>query len=72
MAYLDRLGDAELEHVARDLFDRTGRPATFGWGPRFLHSTGQLHKGGAPIGAYLQVTGEPAADLEIPDRPFTF
>jgi glucose-6-phosphate isomerase len=46
MAYLDRLGDADLELVARDLFDRTGRPATFGWGPRFLHSTGQYHKGG--------------------------
>ena len=48
MAYLDREADAELEHVARDLFDRTGRPATFGWGPRFLHSTGQYHKGGPP------------------------
>jgi glucose-6-phosphate isomerase len=56
MAYLDRLGDADLELVARDLFDRTGRPATFGWGPRFLHSTGQYHKGGPATGVYLQVT----------------
>lgn len=72
MAYLDREGDAELEHVARDLFDRTGRPATFGWGPRFLHSTGQYHKGGPATGVYVQVTTTPAADLEVPGRDFTF
>lgn len=45
---------------------------TFGWGPRFLHSTGQLHKGGAPVGAFLQLTGTYADDMEIPGRPFTF
>jgi glucose-6-phosphate isomerase len=45
---------------------------TFGWGPRFLHSTGQLHKGGAPVGVFLQITGTFAEDLAIPDRPFTF
>jgi glucose-6-phosphate isomerase len=72
MAYLDREADAELEHVARDLFDRTGRPATFGWGPRFLHSTGQYHKGGPPTGVYVQVTATPAADLAVPGRDFTF
>lgn len=72
MAYLDRLGDADLELVARDLFDRTGRPATFGWGPRFLHSTGQYHKGGPATGVYIQVTTAPAADLEVPGRDFTF
>ena len=37
--------------------DRTGRPVTFGWGPRFLHSTGQYHKGGHPQGVFLQITG---------------
>ena len=72
MAYLDRLGDADLELVARDLFDRTGRPATFGWGPRFLHSTGQYHKGGPATGVYLQVTTAPTQDLEVPGREFTF
>ena len=51
---------------------RTGRPVTFGWGPRFLHSTGQYHKGGPATGVYLQVTGQPEADLAVPDRPFTF
>lgn len=72
MAYLDRLGDADLESVARDLFDRTGRPATFGWGPRFLHSTGQYHKGGPATGVYVQVTTAPVQDLQVPGREFTF
>ena len=71
MAYLDREADADLEHVARDLFDRTGRPATFGWGPRFLHSTGQYHKGGPATGVYVQVTAAPAEDLAVPGRDFT-
>jgi glucose-6-phosphate isomerase len=51
---------------------RTQRPVTFGWGPRFLHSTGQFHKGGPPVGVYLQVTGDTSPDLPVPDRPFSF
>ena len=46
MAYLDREHDAALAGVRGPLAARTGRPVTFGWGPRFLHSTGQYHKGG--------------------------
>jgi glucose-6-phosphate isomerase len=72
MAYLDREGDRDLAGVRESLARRTGRPTTFGWGPRFLHSTGQYHKGGPPIGVYLQVTTEPLEDLEIAGRPFTF
>ena len=72
MAYLDRAGDRDLARVREALAARTGRPTTFGWGPRFLHSTGQYHKGGPATGVYLQVTGEPAQDLEIPGRPFSF
>ncbi len=73
MAYLDREGpDAGLADVRVPLERRTERPVTFGWGPRFLHSTGQYHKGGPAQGVYLQVTGAPDQDLEIPDRPFTF
>jgi glucose-6-phosphate isomerase len=72
MAYLDRLTDASLAGVRASLARRTGRPVTFGWGPRFLHSTGQYHKGGPPTGVYLQVTGAPHADLEVPGRSFTF
>ncbi len=71
-AYLDRHRDAALASVRDTLAVRTGRPVTFGWGPRFLHSTGQYHKGGPATGAYLQVTGQPEADLAVPDRPFTF
>ncbi|PVG82944.1 glucose-6-phosphate isomerase [Nocardioides gansuensis] len=71
-AYLDRHRDADLAMVRGRLAERTGRPVTFGWGPRFLHSTGQYHKGGPATGVYLQVTGQPEADLAVPDRPFTF
>ncbi|PPB50029.1 glucose-6-phosphate isomerase [Arthrobacter pityocampae] len=71
-AYLDRHRQADLESVRSPLAAVTGRPVTFGWGPRFLHSTGQYHKGGSPIGVYLQLTGAGTADLAIPDRPFTF
>jgi glucose-6-phosphate isomerase len=72
MAYLDRAADAGLASVRRSLAQRTGRPTTFGWGPRFLHSTGQLHKGGPAVGVFLQVTGTPGEDLAVPGRDFTF
>ncbi|WP_240755700.1 glucose-6-phosphate isomerase [Nocardioides iriomotensis] len=72
MAYLDRLRHADLARVRRTVAARTGRPATFGWGPRFLHSTGQLHKGGPAVGVYLQVTGAHAEDLAVPGRDYTF
>ena len=71
-AYFDRLAYAPLEGVRDQLAAVSGRPVTFGWGPRFLHSTGQFHKGGPAIGVFLQVTAAAAADLAIPDRPFTF
>ena len=71
-AYFDRLAYASLEGVRDELAAISGRPVTFGWGPRFLHSTGQFHKGGPAIGVFLQVTAASAADLAIPDRPFTF
>ncbi|MHC6594513.1 glucose-6-phosphate isomerase [Arthrobacter sp. C152] len=71
-AYFDRLAFAQLEGVRDDLAAVTGRPVTFGWGPRFLHSTGQFHKGGPAIGVFLQVTAASTEDLAIPDRPFTF
>lgn len=71
-AFLDRLRDASFEEVRTDLVTRTGRPVTFGWGPRFLHSTGQYHKGGPATGVHLQVTGLVCEDLAVPGRPFTF
>lgn len=71
-AYLDRHADGQLEALRPVLAAATGRPVTFGWGPRFLHSTGQFHKGGPRVGAYLQVSADSAMDLSIPTRPFTF
>jgi glucose-6-phosphate isomerase len=72
MAYLDRLADESLAGARRAVASRTGRPTTFGWGPRFLHSTGQYHKGGPATGVYLQITTAPHEDLPIPGRSFTF
>lgn len=72
MVYLDRLAHADLADVRDGLAARTGRPVTFGWGPRFLHSTGQLHKGGPAVGVFVQVVGDLAEDLAVPDREFTF
>jgi glucose-6-phosphate isomerase len=72
MAYADPERDAALAGAREALARRTERPVTFGWGPRFLHSTGQYHKGGPPQGVFLQVTTAEARDVEIPGRPFTF
>ena len=60
------------ESLIGPIASATERPVTFGWGPRFLHSTGQYHKGGPSTGVYVQVTGQPERDLAVPDRPFTF
>lgn len=72
MAYLDRHADAEADQLRAAVATRTGRQTTFGWGPRFLHSTGQYHKGGHQNGVFLQITSDSAADLAIPDQPFSF
>jgi len=54
------------------LRDGTRRATTAGYGPRFLHSTGQLHKGGAPIGWFLQLTADHPVDRPIHGWPYTF
>ena len=71
-AYLDRIGLPDHAGLREVLAHRTGRPVTFGWGPRFLHSTGQYHKGGPGTGVYLQLTCDPVEDLPVPGREFTF
>jgi glucose-6-phosphate isomerase len=71
-AYLNRMAYPQLESLRDLLAKRSGRPVTFGWGPRFLHSTGQYHKGGPKQGVFLQLTGVFATDLEIEGRPFSF
>ena len=61
-----------LQAIRALLRDRTHRATTLGYGPRFLHSTGQLHKGGAPIGWFLQVVAGHPRDLPIPGTDHTF
>ena len=58
--------------VQRSLEDSLGRPVTLGFGPRFLHSTGQFHKGGPREGVFLQVIQTPTGDVPIPGREFGF
>ncbi|MFE5671743.1 glucose-6-phosphate isomerase [Agromyces sp. NPDC056523] len=71
-AYVDRVAHPEFAELRDLLAARSGRPVTFGWGPRFLHSTGQYHKGGPAHGAFLQLVQRSTDDLAIPERPFTF
>jgi glucose-6-phosphate isomerase len=71
MAYLDRYGDRAAAALRDALAARTTHPVTFGWGPRFLHSTGQYHKGGPQNGVFLQVTGAVTGDVPVPGRPFS-
>jgi glucose-6-phosphate isomerase len=71
-AYVDRVAHPELQALRDALAARAKRPVTFGWGPRFLHSTGQFHKGGPAVGVFLQITTVEDTDLQIPERPFTF
>jgi transaldolase/glucose-6-phosphate isomerase len=64
--------DATMARIRALLRDRTRHATTAGYGPRFLHSTGQLHKGGSPIGWFLQLTADHPADRPIPGWPYTF
>ena len=52
--------------------DKTKLAVTVGMGPRYLHSTGQLHKGGPPNGLFIQLTTDDAHDLAIPGEPYSF
>jgi hypothetical protein len=64
--------DEGLARIRTLLRDSTGCATTAGYGPRFLHSTGQLHKGGAPIGWFIQLTSDHPVDRPIPGWPYTF
>ena len=71
-AYLDRTSVPDALEL-RDIFaEKTRRPVTFGWAPRFLHSTGQYHKGGPRQGVYLQIISKATTDIAVPGRDFTF
>ncbi|HEV7453094.1 MAG TPA: glucose-6-phosphate isomerase [Pseudonocardiaceae bacterium] len=71
-AYLDRIADASAAVLRAEFARRTHIQTTFGWGPRFLHSTGQYHKGGHQNGSFLQLTGEVVEDIPVPGTAFTF
>ena len=71
-AYLDRTSAAQAAELRNHIAAATGRPTTFGWAPRFLHSTGQYHKGGPRQGVYLQINSTGQGDVAVPGRDFTF
>lgn len=71
-AFLDRHSDRRAELIRQAAALRTGLQTTFGYGPRYLHSTGQYHKGGRPNGVFLQIIGSPRSDVLIPDEVYSF
>jgi len=74
MAYVRQTPEVDhaLDALRRKVTERHGIATTMGYGPRFLHSTGQLHKGGPSSGLFLQLTTEHAQDVAIPHAPYTF
>ena len=64
--------DRRIDDLVRKLRRRSGLVVTHGYGPRYLHSTGQLHKGGPNTGLFLQVVDDPGEELAIPGKPFGF
>jgi transaldolase/glucose-6-phosphate isomerase len=64
--------DDAMARIRARLRDATRNATTAGYGPRFLHSTGQLHKGGAPIGCFIQLTADHPNPRPIPEWPYTF
>jgi hypothetical protein len=64
--------DAAVGELREAVRERTHATTTFGYGPRFLHSTGQFHKGGPPTGRFLQLLHDGAVDVDIPGAAYTF
>ena len=71
-AYMDRTAPVNAEALRDGLASVSDRPTTFGWAPRFLHSTGQYHKGGPRQGVFLQLVAKGSDDVAVPGRDFTF
>jgi len=69
---MDPLIVDRLQAIRARIGEVTGAATTLGFGPRFLHSTGQLHKGGPDTGVFLQLTADPSKDLPIPGWPESF
>lgn len=73
-AYLPRNEQTimQLTELRKQLLQKYKHATTLGFGPRFLHSTGQLHKGGPDSGVFIQITADPMQDLEIPEEGISF
>jgi hypothetical protein len=74
MAYVtpDAAAEVALQQLRTAIRDSMHVATTLGFGPRFLHSTGQLHKGGPNTGVFVQITSDDREDVAIPGQPFTF
>jgi glucose-6-phosphate isomerase len=72
LAFLPRSYEEQIDEFEGELRNRFDFPITVGWGPRYLHSTGQFHKGGVPTGSFLILTHEVEEDLEIPGQSYSF
>jgi glucose-6-phosphate isomerase len=70
-AYLNRNGNYDAEALRNAVASKSTRPTTFGWAPRFLHSTGQYHKGGPKQGVFIQLIAHSEKDVQVPNRDFT-
>jgi glucose-6-phosphate isomerase len=74
MAYIKRkpVVDRALQELRKMILEKYHLATTFGYGPRYLHSTGQLHKGGPDTGMYLQIVDKRNRDLPVPGQDYTF
>jgi len=74
MAYINQKPaiDSAIRDLRKIIMERYGIATTFGYGPRYLHSTGQLHKGGPDKGIFLQIVVDRMRDLQVPGQPYSF
>ncbi|HEX8287942.1 MAG TPA: bifunctional transaldolase/phosoglucose isomerase [Pyrinomonadaceae bacterium] len=74
LAYIERNGENQklLQEIRHQVFESKLVATAVGFGPRFLHSTGQAYKGGANNGVFLQITSEDAEDFPVPEQKYTF
>ena len=71
LPYSDEI-EAAAGRLREAIIERHHVATTYGYGPRFLHSTGQFHKGGPSVGRFLQLVSDSDADADVPDAEFDF
>lgn len=64
--------EEKISEIRRRVTEICGAATTFGYGPRYLHSTGQVHKGGPPGGSFLQIVDDPSSEVQVPETEFGF